>query len=141
MKKLRLFGKILKSSGTDKIICGFLSYTVLCAFIIWLIEPEIHTLPDALWYCFTVVSTIGFGHIVVNSAASRIMTVLLSIYAVGVIAILTAGVVNYFQQIASGNIRESLEPFLSQVEKLPDLSREEMEHLAGRAREFRKLSE
>lgn len=28
------------------------------------IEPEIHNYFDALWYCFSVISTIGFGDIV-----------------------------------------------------------------------------
>jgi voltage-gated potassium channel len=138
LKKLRIFGKILRSTGTDKVIYGFLGFTALCALIIWLIEPEIRTFREALWYCFTAISTIGFGDVVVHSAVSRVLTVLLSVYAVAVIAIFTAVVVNYFQRVASGNLRESLDPFLSQVEKLPDLSREEMEELSRKAGEFRK---
>ena len=55
MKKLRILGKILRSTGTDKVIFGFLSFTVLCACVIWLIEPEIRTLREALWYCFTAI--------------------------------------------------------------------------------------
>ena len=101
MKKLRIFGKILRSTGTDKVIYGFLGFTALCALIIWLIEPEIRTFREALWYCFTAISTIGFGDVVVHSAVSRVLTVLLSVYAVAVIAIFTAVVVNYFQRVAS----------------------------------------
>ena len=138
MKKLRLLGKLLRVTGADRIILGFLGYVLGCGLLIWPCEPGIHTYGEALWYCFAAVSTIGFGDVVVHTALSRVLTVLLSVYAVATLAIFTAVVVNYFQQVASGNLRESLEPFLSQVEKLPDLSREEMEELSRKAREFRK---
>lgn len=141
MKRLRILGRIMRGTGADKVIYGFLGFAALCAFIIWLIEPEIRTFREALWYCFTAISTIGFGDVVVHSPVSRVLTVLLSVYAVGVLAIFTAVVVSYFQQIASGNLRASLDPFLSKVEKLPDLSREEMEELSGKAGEFRKWME
>ena len=42
------------------------------------IEPEIHNYFDALWYCFSVISTIGFGDIVVISIVAKILTILLS---------------------------------------------------------------
>ena len=54
------------------------------------IEPEIHNYFDALWYCFSVISTIGFGDIVVISIVAKILTILLSFYSIIVFAILTA---------------------------------------------------
>ena len=56
------------------------------------IEPEIHNYFDALWYCFSVISTIGFGDIVVISIVAKILTILLSFYSIIVFAILTATV-------------------------------------------------
>ena len=53
------------------------------------IEPEIHNYFDALWYCFSVISTIGFGDIVVISIVAKILTILLSFYSIIVFAILT----------------------------------------------------
>lgn len=61
MKKLKLLGRILRHTDADKIITGFLGFLLLCALAIWICESDIHTYREALWYCFTVVSTIGFG--------------------------------------------------------------------------------
>lgn len=68
------------------------------------IEPEIHNYFDALWYCFSVISTIGFGDIVVISIVAKILTILLSFYSIIVFAILTATVVNYFSNSKKQNI-------------------------------------
>ena len=100
LKKLRVFKGILRDSGVTKILVIFLMFVVACAFIIWLCEPEIRTFWDGLWYCYAVVTTVGFGDVIVNSGAARILSVILSVYAVIVIAIVTGVVVNYFLKIS-----------------------------------------
>ena len=138
MKRLRLLGRILKSTGADKVIMGFVIFVLLCAFVIWVREPDIKTYGDALWYCFTALSTIGFGDVVVHTPLSRALTMILSVYAAATLAIFTAVVVNYFQQVISQGHRGEMEAFFEQLERLPELSREEQEALARKAREWRK---
>ena len=138
MKRLRLLGRILKSTGADKVIMGFVIFVLLCAFVIWVREPDIKTYGDAIWYCFTALSTIGFGDVVVHTPLSRALTMVLSVYAAATLAIFTAVVVNYFQQVISQGHKGELEAFLEQLERLPELSREEQEALARKAREWRK---
>ncbi len=138
MKRLRLLGRILKSTGADKVIMGFVVFVLLCALVIWVREPDIKTYGDALWYCFTALSTIGFGDVVVRTPLSRALTMILSVYAAATLAIFTAVVVNYFQQVISQGHKGELEAFLEQLERLPELSREEQEALARKAREWRK---
>ena len=136
MKKLRLLGKLLRVTGADRIILGFLGYVLGCGLLIWPCEPGIHTYGEALWYCFAAVSTIGFGDVVVHTALSRALTVLLSVYAVATLAIFTAVVVNFFQKVIAQDRQEALMDFLQKVARLPDLSREEMEALARKARKW-----
>lgn len=100
-------------------------------------SPELMKGMEALWYCFTAVSTIGFGDVVVHTALSRVLTVLMSVYAVAALAIFTAVVVNYFQQVIARGKKEALEAFLEKAERLPELSREELEALARQARRWR----
>ncbi len=137
MKKLRLLGKILRNTGADSVIIGFLGFMLLCGLLIWLREPEIRTFGEALWYCFTAVSTIGFGDVVVHTALSRTLTVLMSVYALAALAIFTAVVVNFFQQVIARGRKEALEAFLEKAERLPELSREELEALARQAKRWR----
>ena len=75
MKKLKVLGRVLRHTGADKIIAGFIGFLLLCSLVIWLCEPEIHTWRETQWYCFTMVSTIGFGDVVVHTAISRILSV------------------------------------------------------------------
>lgn len=137
MKKLRLLGRILRNTGADRVIIGFIGFLLLCSLLIWLREPQISSYREALWYCFTAVSTIGFGDVVVHTALSRVLTVMMSVYAVAVLAIFTAVVVNYFQQVIARGRQETLEAFLEKAERLPELSREELEALARQARQWR----
>lgn len=108
VKKVRILGRIMHNTGADGIIAGFLGFVLLCALLIWAREPEIKHYGEALWYCFATVSTIGFGDVVVQTMLSRVLTVLLSVYAVATIAIFTAVVVNYFQQVTARGYRESM---------------------------------
>ncbi|MBR5111304.1 MAG: two pore domain potassium channel family protein [Clostridia bacterium] len=129
---------ILKKTGAYKIISGFFSFLLLCALVIWRIEAEVKTFGEALWYCFATVSTIGFGDITVDTTVSRILTVLLSVYAVATLAIFTAVIVNYFQQVISRGQKEKIHQFMKKLERLPKLSPDELEQLSLQAREWNK---
>ena len=134
MKKLKVLGRVLRHTGADKIIAGFIGFLLLCSVVIWICEPDIHTWREALWYCFTVVSTIGFGDVVVHTAISRGLTVVLSLYAVVTLAIFTGVIVNYFTQLVELRQRESLAAIMEKLERLPELSRQELEQLSDQIR-------
>ena len=48
MRKLRILKRILKQTGADAILSGFVAFYAACAVIIWQREPQILTLGDAL---------------------------------------------------------------------------------------------
>ena len=138
MRKIRLIRRILKHTGADKIVFGFVGFMLLTALMIWACEPEIHTYREALWYCFTVVSTIGFGDVVVHTAISRGLSVALSLYAVVTLAIFTGVIVNYYMQLVELRQQESIAVIMDKLERLPELSREELERLSDQIRHRRK---
>ena len=135
-KKRKLLLQALKTSGLDKIIGSFLIFYLLAALIIWLIDPNITNYFDSLWYSFAALSTIGFGDVTATVFITRIITVLLWIYAAIVIAIMTAVLTGYFMDAAKLKANESVQEFLSQLEHLPELSREELEALSERVKTF-----
>ena len=141
MKKLKLLGRILRHTGADKIIAGFLGFLLLCALAIWICESDIHTYREALWYCFTVVSTIGFGDVVVHTAISRGLSVVLSIYAVITLAIFTGVIVNYYTQLVELRQKESLAAIMDKLERLPELPRDELIQLSNQIKQRKRNRE
>ena len=137
MKKLKTLGRVLRNTGANKIIVGFIGFLLVCALVIWICEPDIHTYREALWYCFTVVSTIGFGDVVVRTAISRILSVVLSLYAVITLAIFTGVIVNYFTQLVELRQKETLAAVLDKLERLPELSKEELIQLSDQIKRNR----
>lgn len=136
MKRLQVLRRVMRDTGADKIWTGFLVQFFLSAAIIWLREPDMHSYGDALWYCYAVVTTIGFGDVVAQSFLSRILSVLLSVSAALVIALVTGVVVNYYNQISALRQKETLAAFVDKLEHLPELPPEELEQISLRVREF-----
>lgn len=62
-------------------------------------EPKFENFGDALWYCFAVVTTIGFGDYAASTIIGRILTVILGLYGLVVVAIITSVVVNFYNEI------------------------------------------
>lgn len=137
MKKLRILCRILRQTRADRRLFVFLATILACSFVIWRVEPDIPTWRGAVWYCFTLVSTVGFGDVVVRTPVSRILSILLSAYAMLVLAIVTGVVVNYYSQLVELRSRESLSAFLDELEHLEGRSPEELRSLSERVKKFR----
>ncbi len=136
MRRIILFKRILRQTGAHRIWPVFVLFFLGCSVVIWLIEPGITSLGDALWYCYTVVTTIGFGDVTVTSPLSKVLSVLLSIYAALVIAIVTGGVVNFCYRLVALRQKKTLTAMLDKLERLPELPREELEQIAKAVREY-----
>lgn len=64
-------------------------------------------------------------------------SVLLTIYSLFVVAIATGVVVNFYTQMVEMQRKETLAMFMDQLERLPELSREELENISRKVRRFR----
>ena len=74
----------------------------------------------------------------VTTAIPRILSVVLTAYSVLIIAIVTGVVVNYYTQMIEMKNKETLSSFLDRLERLPELSGEELESLSASVRHFRR---
>ena len=101
--------------------------------MIQLVEPDINRYGDALWYCYAVISTAGFGDVVAVTFIGKMCSVLLTIYSLFVVAIATGVVVNFYTQMVELQRKETLAMFMDQLERLPELSREELENISRKS--------
>ena len=67
----------------------------------------------------------------------NLCSVLLTIYSLFVVAIATGVVVNFYTQMVEMQRKETLAMFMDQLERLPELSREELENISRKVRQFR----
>ena len=134
----RMLVRAFRTTGADKIIGAYLISFFLLAIPIWIAEPGIHSYADSLWFCFASATSIGYGDFTAVTLIGRIIIVFLSVYSIAVIAIVTAVITSFFTDIARFRASDSARKFIDDLEHLPELSKEELEDLSKRVKEFQK---
>jgi len=117
MSKLKLLYYILKTTGMTKVLASFLVFFFISATIIWLFDSNVESFFDAIWFCVAVVTTIGFGDIVVTNIVARIVTIILALYGILVIAVITGVIVYYISKLLDLNklSQEDLKEISTQI--------------------------
>lgn len=137
MQKLRILSGILKRTKADRIILSFIIFFFLDALFILIVEPGLNNYGDALWYCYAVLSTVGFGDIVITTFLGKLASVILTVYSLVVIAIFTGVIVNFYTQVIQNHQKNTLAAFADKLEHLPELSKEELHELSKDIKKFR----
>lgn len=136
MKVWRRCYRILRRTGTLRIFMGFLAFLCGASAVLVLAEPDIYTFGDGLWYCFVAATTIGFGDICAVTRVGRIVTVLVGAYGILMTAMVPGVVVSYYMEYLKIQQKETVSVFLEKLERLPELSEEELAELSERIRRF-----
>ena len=96
--KFKVLFKIIVNTFALEILFGLLTMIVCFSLIFMKLEPGIDTFPKALWYCFAIVTTIGFGDLVAATPIGRVLSVILGLYGIVVVAVITSIVVNFYNE-------------------------------------------
>lgn len=137
MKKMKLLWKILKKMNVDKIILTYLILMLVASFLLVRFEEQIDNIFEGIWYCFVTFTTIGFGDIVATTLVGRIITIIIALYGMLVVALITGVLVNYYQEINKIKLEQSVEVFMDKLERLPELSKEELELISKNVKQKR----
>ena len=138
MKRLRLLHGVMKRTRAYHIIGIFVVFVFVCAGVILAVEPDITNYGDALWYTHVCMFTIGFGDIVPATALARVISVILTIYATLVIAVVTGVIVATYNAIAAKQLERSSEYLLDNIQRIDQMSKEELKEFSET---LKKLSE
>ena len=95
---LTVFVKIIFKTYALEILFGLLVLMATFSLVLMLEEPTMSFYPDALWYCFAVVTTIGFGDFYATTLIGRLVTVILGMYGIVVVAVITSIIVNFYNE-------------------------------------------
>ncbi|MEG0239970.1 potassium channel family protein [Anaerorhabdus sp.] len=130
MKKFKLLWQVLRYTGTDKIVSGFIVFYFIATFFIMISEPTITNYGDAMWFSFVSFTTVGYGEYLATTLITRIITAFLIIYGVIVVALIPGVLVSYFTEIKSMKENDTIIQFLNKLERLPELTKEELETIS-----------
>lgn len=101
IEKVKLLLDILVKTHTIDVIVCLISFMIAFSFILPRFEQNITNFWDAMWYCFAVITTIGFGDFYATSLMGRTLTVILGIYGIIVVAIITSVIVNFYNEVSA----------------------------------------
>ena len=136
MRRLRILNFVMKRTHMYPIIMSFLVFTFIDAFVILMAEPGITSYADALWYCYVVMATVGFGDIVAVTFIGRVASVLITVYALFVFAMATGVVVNFHAQLIEIQQKDTIAAFADKMQHLPEMSKEELTHISENVKKF-----
>lgn len=94
-----LLKKIIRKTYAGEILFGLLLLIVAFSMAFTILEEKKSSFLDALWYCFALITTIGFGDYAASSFLGRILSVILGIYGIIVVAIITSIIVNLYNEV------------------------------------------
>ena len=134
MKKLKVLRMVLKKTHADSLIIGFVVFFLIDALLILLVEPQITTYGQAIWYCYSVFSTVGFGDFIATTVIGRILSIILTLYTLLVVALVTGVIVAFYNDIVAMKYKASKAEILDKLEHLEDLSKEELAEISERIR-------
>ncbi len=127
-----------KTAGADKVIGAYIISFFAFALLICIWEPNIGSYLDGLWFCFASATSIGYGDLVAVTFPGRLVIVILTVYSIAVIAIFTAVITGFFMDLARIRASDSVQAFLVDLEHLPEMSKEELEKLSQKVKDFQK---
>ena len=93
--------KIIRKTYAAEILFGIVLLIVAFSLVLPHLEEGITTFNDALWYCFAIVTTIGFGDFSAVTPLGRILSVILGLYGIIVVALITSIIVNFYGEMKS----------------------------------------
>ena len=97
--KLDILKQIVRKTYATEIILGLLLLILAFSYILSFMDESIDSFQDALWYCFTIVTTIGLGDVRPSTLFGRTLSVILGIYGIIVVALITSIIVNFYGEM------------------------------------------
>lgn len=131
MVGIRRLWKILKITKVDKIFIGFVLFVMLISILFWMVEPSILSYGDALWYAFSVVTTIGFGDYTAVTLVGRLGSMIIGFYGIFMVALIPGVVVSYYMEFLQVKADETTAEFLEKLENLEHLSKKELADISN----------
>jgi hypothetical protein len=107
-------------------------YFIFSAVVIWKVDPGVNSLFDAVWFCFAVVTTIGFGDIIITNPIARIAAMFLAAVGIVTLAFVLGVIINFLNEIQKAKLDSSTLHLLQDLHNLEDLSKSQLRKISDK---------
>jgi len=98
--------KVLARHHLGRVLLVSFLIILVSGTVMSLIDPNVHSTADGIWWAWVTVTTVGYGDIVPVSAAGRIFGALLILMGIGLFTMLTASFAAFFMAEDEKEIRQ-----------------------------------
>ncbi len=138
MRPIKRIFNLLKRTGAIRIFIAYLCVLLIGGVAVWLIEPGVDGPFEGFYFLFVASTTVGFGDIAPVTVIGRIITIVVTLIGILTVAMVPGVVVAYYTEYLKIRENETVSTFLEKLEDLPNLSKEELEALSDRVKQFNK---
>ncbi|MRV56430.1 ion transporter [Staphylococcus aureus] len=129
--------QILRQHGLVNALLFIIIAITSLSVPIYIIEPNIASYGDALWWAVTTTTTVGYGDLSPETTFGRIIGFILMISGIGVIGLLTSSLASHF--IQSNNQKCPTKEYLkNKIERLEELSNNEIDRVCLILKSYKK---
>jgi voltage-gated potassium channel len=121
---------VTATNGLGWVLAVALTTVLSGSVVVWLVEPTIGSLPDALWWSTVTATTVGYGDLSPDSMNGRAVAVVLMLIGIGTIGMLTGSIATYFLGGGPKVSDPDVEHIRQRLADWADLSGEERQRLA-----------
>lgn len=118
--KVDVISNIIRKSLAKEILAALLILIILCSVYFTIVEPNITSYVDSLWYSFTIITTIGLGDVHVVTTLGRILSIILGISGIAVVAVFTSLIVNFYHEMNKKREDRTLKQIADEVKELEE---------------------
>lgn len=104
----------MKANHTHTFLISYIAFILITAVALAFVEPKMN-FGNAIWYCFSVITTTGLGDVCVITVLGKILSIILGVCSLFALVILTALVVNYYREKMNIRSNKSVMLFLVRV--------------------------
>lgn len=126
-EKIKVLFNILNVTHTLDILICLLGLMIAFSFVFPMVEENITSFWDGLWYSFAVITTIGFGDFVAQTAIGRVLTVILGLYGIVIVAIITSVIVNFYNAVSDKKTEKKVDEIVQSVIEAKEEKEESLE--------------
>jgi len=138
LNRIKNFINLIERVFNSRRLRTILGVLIICilsfGFVFYLVEPQIKTFGDGIWWALVTITTVGYGDITPATTLGKFVAGTLMFVGLGLIATVTAIVsakfiANYVDHHTNDDVLEKLEELEAEIEKLKSLEEDELEKL------------